>query len=131
MAGHHVSTPAMSAAGGRLRSLLHRLIGFADEPEDDDDVRLRKRVGLIAGYINVLLPLQLPALGQGLALGWFMAITMPLISATNLLVLARTRNFDRYVVVLIVMVLAFPIGVEVGLGGLPPPSGRAGRGRPA
>ena len=108
----------MSRAGDRLRTLLDQLIGFADEPDDDDDLRLRKRVGVIAGYINVLLPLQLPALGQGLALGWFMAITMPLISTTNLLVLARTRNFDRYVVVLIVMVLAFPIGVEVGLGGL-------------
>jgi len=101
--------------GGRL---LHALIGFADEPTDDDDLRLRKRVGIIAGYINVVGPLQLPVLSQGLALGWVVAVTMPLVSATNLVVLARTRRFDRYVVVLILIVTVFPAFIEVALGGL-------------
>ena len=101
-----------------LGAIGHRLIAFADEPTDDDDVRLRKRVGIIAGYIFVLLPLQLPVLSQGHPLSWFMATTMPLVSALNLFLLARTHRFQRYVNVLIVSVLLFPALVEVSLGGL-------------
>ena len=101
-----------------LRTLLARLIGIADEPTDDDDLRLRKRVGVLAGYILVLAPLQLPILAQGLWLSWFVAAGMPVVSGINLIGLARTRRFERYVVVLIVMVLVFPAVVEVSLGGL-------------
>ena len=101
-----------------MRALLDRVIGLADGPADDDDLRLRKRVLVVAGYILVLAPLQLPLLGQGLALSWIVAATMPLVSATNLVVLARTRRFTRYVHVLILMVLAFPAVIEVSLGGL-------------
>ncbi len=43
---------------------------------------------------------------------------MPLVSASNLLLLARTRRFDRYVKVLVVMVLIFPAVIEISLGGL-------------
>jgi len=43
----------------RIRTLLHQLISVADEPADDDDARLRKRVLVIAGYILVIGPLQL------------------------------------------------------------------------
>ena len=67
-----------------MPSLLDRLFGLADEPTDDDDLRLRKRVGVIAGYILVIGPLQLPILAQGLPLSWFVAATMPLVSASNL-----------------------------------------------
>lgn len=94
------------------------MIGLADEPTDDDDLRLRKRVGVVAGYINALAALQLPVLAQGLPLSWAVAVTMPLVSAVNLLVLARTRRFDRYVVVLILYVMLFAAFVEVALGGL-------------
>jgi adenylate cyclase len=111
--------------GGHRTSVEHQLgamskrwIGVADEPTDDDDLRLRKRVGVVAGYIGVLAPLQLPLLGQGLALSWAVALTMPVVSAFNLLVLARTRRFDRYVVVLILTFMLFPAFVEVALGGL-------------
>ena len=98
--------------------LLHRLVGIADEPTDDDDVRLRKRVGVIAGYLLVLLPLQLPFLSQGLPLSWVVATTMPLVSAANLALLARTHRFDRYVKVLVASVLLVAAFVEVSLGGL-------------
>ena len=101
-----------------MPSLLDRVIGLADEPTDDDDLRLRKRVGVIAGYILVIGPLQLPILAQGLPLSWFVAATMPLVSASNLFLLARTRRFDRYVKVLVVMVLIFPAVIEISLGGL-------------
>jgi len=108
----------MSRLRHRARTLLHRLISFADEPTDDDDVRLRKRVGVIAGYIGVVLPLQLPGLAQGHPLSWAIAVTMPLISAVNLAVLARTRRFDRYVVILVLTFMLLPAFVEVALGGL-------------
>jgi guanylate cyclase len=100
------------------RGLLDRVIGLADEPSDDDDLRLRKRVMVVAGYILVILPLQLPVLAQGLPLSWSVAVAMPFVSAINLIVLTRTRRFDRYVSVLIVMVLAFPAVIEIALGGL-------------
>lgn len=102
----------------RARALLDRVTGLADEPTDDDDLRLRKRVLVAAGYVLVIAPLQLPVLGQGLPLAWLVAVTMPLVSAINLVVLARSRHFERYVHVLILMVLAFPAAIEISLGGL-------------
>jgi guanylate cyclase len=102
----------------RARGVIERFIGLADEPADDDDLRLRKRVTVIAGYILVVAPLQLPLLAQGLPLGWFVAAGMPLLSGINLIVLARSRRFERYVNVLILMVLAFPAVIEISLGGL-------------
>jgi len=102
----------------RARALLDRLVSFADEPTDGDDLRLRKRVLVIAGYILVVGPLQLPVLAQGLPLSWFVAATMPVVGVVNLVVLARTRRFERYVNVLIVIVLLFPAVIEVSLGGL-------------
>ena len=48
-----------------LGALVHRFISIADEPTDDDDFRLRKRVGVLAGYFTVVAPLGLPALGRG------------------------------------------------------------------
>jgi len=107
-----------STLGRQLDAISQRLIGLADEPTDDDDVRLRKRVGVVAAYINALAALQLPVLAQGLPLSWAVAVTMPLVSAVNLLVLARTRRFDRYVVVLILSVMLVAAFVEVALGGL-------------
>ena len=102
----------------RIRALLSRLTGLADEAADDDDVRLRKRVLVIAGYILVVGPLQLPVLAQAHPLSWFVVATMPLVSAINLVVLARTKRFRRYVHVLILTVLLFPAFIELSLGGL-------------
>jgi hypothetical protein len=39
----------MSDGARRARALLDRIIGLADEPTDDDDLRLPKRVVVIAG----------------------------------------------------------------------------------
>ena len=98
--------------------MLARAIGLADEPADDDDLRLRKRALVIAGYVLVIGPLQLPVLAQGHPIGWLVALTMPLVGVANLAVLARTRRFRRYVQVLILTVLLFPAFIEVSLGGL-------------
>jgi len=97
---------------------LERLIAIADEPSDDDDLRLRKRVGVVAGYVIVLAALQLPLLAGGLPLSWAVAIALPAINTANLLVLARTKRFDRYVTVLAASILLVAIVVEVALGGL-------------
>jgi guanylate cyclase len=101
-----------------LGSLGNRLISLADASTDDDDRRLRKRVAVVIGYIHIFAPTMLPAMSQGLPLAWAVAIGMPVVSAANLVVLARTRAFERYVMVLILMVLAFGAFVEIGLGGL-------------
>jgi hypothetical protein len=58
----------MSGWPHRARALLDRIIGLADDPTDDDDLRLRKRVVVIAGYILIVGALQLPFLAQGLPL---------------------------------------------------------------
>ncbi|MGH2418485.1 MAG: adenylate/guanylate cyclase domain-containing protein [Candidatus Limnocylindria bacterium] len=102
----------------RVRGLVQRIIGLADEATDDDDLRLRKRVVVVAGYILIISALQLPVLAQGLPLSWFVAVTLPVLNAMNLVVLARTRRFERYVNVLILMVLVFSAVIEISLGGL-------------
>ena len=85
----------------------HRLISFADEPFDNDDARLRKRVGVIAGYVTIVAPLALVVQAQGHPLSWSLAVALPLFSIGNLLVLARSGRFDRYVVALIAAGTAF------------------------
>jgi len=106
-----------------LRALAHRFVSIADDSTDDDDLRLRKRVGVVAGYIITLGALLLPAMAQGLALSWAAALTMSPVSAVNLFVLARTRRFDRYVMVLILVVTLFPAAIDVALGGMAGSSG--------
>jgi adenylate cyclase len=79
-----------------------RLIGVADLPVDDDDVRLRKRVGVTAGYITILAPWTLPLQSPGPGgIGLFLATGLSLYSAVNLAILARTKRFERFVVALI------------------------------
>jgi adenylate cyclase len=81
---------------------LRRLLAIADQPGDDDDARLRKRVGVIAGVATIVAPLTLPIQAPGNALSVPFAIGLAAYALVNLLVLARTRSFDRYVVALIV-----------------------------
>jgi adenylate cyclase len=97
---------------------LDALVGIADDPSDDDDLRLRKRVGVAAGYIIIIGALQLPILARGLPLSWAVAVALPVVNAANLVVVARTHRFDRYVAILAASVLLFPVVIEVALGGL-------------
>ena len=98
--------------------ILGRLLGIGDEPSDDDDLRLRKRVAVGAGYILGVMGLQLPAISQGHPVSWFVALTMLLVNGVNLLVLGKTHRFRAYVTVLVVTILAMGAFVEVALGGL-------------
>jgi adenylate cyclase len=106
-----------------LGALLHRLISLADEPTDDDDLRLRKRVGVATGYLLAGGGLLLPVMAQGLALSWAVALTMSPVSVINLAILARTKRFDRYVVVMILALTLFPALVDLALGGMEGSSG--------
>ena len=77
-----------------------RLLSIADLPGDDDDVRLRKRIGVAAGYITVVAPLSVP-LEQPGAVPLVLGLSLAIFSAVNLVVLARTRRFERYVIALL------------------------------
>lgn len=108
----------MTVVKAGLGALVHRFISIADEPADDDDFRLRKRVGVLAGYLTIVAPLGVPALGQGSLLSFVLGFGMSGISAVNLVVLARSRRFDRYVSVLLVVGAIFTLSSELLFGGM-------------
>jgi class 3 adenylate cyclase len=98
--------------------LLVRLLGIADEPDDDDDTRLRKRVGVLAGYLTIGAALTLPIQAMGLPVSFALGASLGVFSIGNLVVLARTRDLDRFVRVLISSGLVFvPLATVLG-GGL-------------
>jgi hypothetical protein len=49
----------LGSPGKRPHDLLIRVLSIADEPGDGDDARLRKRVGVIAGYVTIFAPFSL------------------------------------------------------------------------
>jgi len=83
-----------------VRHGLLRLVAIADLPTDDDDVRLRKRAGIAAGYITIVAPLALP-LETPAIIAVVLALGLASFSLVNLVVVARTKRFDRYVIALI------------------------------
>jgi len=109
--------------GARARGTALRLVSIADEPSDDDDARLRKRVGVAAGYVTILAPLGVPAASSTPLVGWALALALSLWSLGNLIVLARTRRFDRYVIALISMGPPFVLLATVLAGGVTTNSG--------
>jgi adenylate cyclase len=100
-----------------LRRAALRLIAIADEPGDDDDARLRKRVGVVAGYVTIFAPLATPAQVSFLPISWVLAIGLSLYCVGNLLILWWTHQFDRYVVALIASGLVYvPVVTVIGGG---------------
>ena len=94
-----------------------RILSIIDAPTDDDDARLRKRVGVAAGIATVIAPLTLPLQAPGQPLAFVFGLALSLFSIANLAVLARTRNFERFVVALIASGVVFvPVGTFVGGG---------------
>jgi adenylate cyclase len=101
-----------------MRSWFVRLISIAEEPGDDDAVALRKRIGVVAGYVTIVAPLAAPFVSGGHLIAVVAAPGLSLLSAANLVVLARTRRFERYVVVLLIAGAAFTLLGNIALGGL-------------
>jgi adenylate cyclase len=107
----------------RIRAALLRLISIADAPGDEDDARLRKRVGVIAGCLTIIAPLGAPAAVTAPAIAWVLALGLSLYSVANLIVLWRTKRFERYVVALIFAGAPFVLFASVLSGGVTTNSG--------
>jgi guanylate cyclase len=95
-----------------------RWLSFADEPDDTDDARVRKRAGIVAGYLTIVAPLAAPfqAGFQPISVG--LGIGLSAFSVLNLLVLWRTRHFDRYVAALLAAGVIFVPSVTIIGGGI-------------
>lgn len=100
-----------------------RLISIADAPDDDDDLRLRKRVGVAAGFFTIVAPLGLPFISPVPIVGWVVAFGLTLFSIANLALLARTKRFDRYVTLQISCGPPFVLVATVLAGGVTTNSG--------
>jgi guanylate cyclase len=107
----------------RLRPIFDRLVAIADEPSDDDDLRLRKRMGVVAGYLSILAPLSVIGTSQQRGYAIPLGLSLSLLSAINLAVLARSGRFDRYVVVLIAAGAVFTTAAILMIGGVLTSSG--------
>jgi guanylate cyclase len=101
-----------------LREVVARLISIADDPDDDDDTRLRKRMGIVGGFATIVAPLGVPAATATPIVGWIIAVALSVYSAGNLVVLARTKQFERYVIALIAVGPAFVLLTTVLAGGV-------------
>src|SRR5258706_4300853 len=104
--------------GRRLRAALLPFVSIADRPDDDDDARLRKRVGVVAGYLTIVAPLGIGFGAPTPLIGWAVALSLSLWSGGNLVVLARTKRFERYVVALLAVGPAFTLFASVLAGGV-------------
>jgi guanylate cyclase len=102
----------------RRQHVVQRIISIADGPDDDDDARLRKRAGVVAGFATIVVPLSLPLAAPTPLVGWVLALGLSLWSAVNLAVLSRTRRFERYVIALIAIGPPFVLLAIVLAGGV-------------
>jgi class 3 adenylate cyclase len=98
--------------------VLIRLLALADEPLDSDDARLRKRVGVTAGLVTIVAPLSMPFQAGFSFVSWSLAIGLSVYAMANLLLLARTRNYSRYVTALLIGGVIFVPAATFLAGGL-------------
>jgi guanylate cyclase len=110
-------TDDRQAASGYPGRFLVRLIAIADEHDDDDDTRLRKRVGVLAGYLTIAAALTLPLQAMGHPISFILGAGLAAFTLANLIVLAGSRRLDRYVRALIAAGLVFvPMATILGGG---------------
>ncbi|HET7169701.1 MAG TPA: adenylate/guanylate cyclase domain-containing protein [Candidatus Limnocylindrales bacterium] len=117
-----MAVPAIRSWRRRLSDRGLRLVAIADDPADDDDLRRRKRAGLAAGLLTILAPLTLPLQLPGQPSAWVIGISLSAFSLANVVVLATTGVFERFVVALVVAGAVFvPLADFLG-GGITGPS---------
>lgn len=101
-----------------MRRLLDGALSIAEEAGDDDDLRLRKRVAVIAGYVTIWAALVLPFLGNWTVLTVVGALSIAVVTAVNLVLLSRTRRFTRYAVLSFLSAAAYTLFADTAEGGL-------------
>ena len=101
-----------------MPAALVRLVGIADDPADSDDVRLRKRVGVSAGYVTIVAPLTAPFQARGQPVAIALGVGLSLWAIGNLIVLARTRRFERFVAALLAAGVVFVPAITIVGGGI-------------
>jgi guanylate cyclase len=112
-----METPGARSTRPRATDALVRLLAIADHPEDDEETRRRKRVGVGAGYLTIVAPLTLPVQAAGAPEAFLFALGLAVYSVLNLWLLARTGKFERYVILLISSGLVIvPAGTFLGGG---------------
>jgi adenylate cyclase len=104
-----------------LRPILTRVLSVADDPTDDDDLRLRKRVGVVAGILTIFAPLSLPPQAGWTPAANVLGVVLAAYSLVNLVVLARTHRFDRFVFVLVAGGVVFVPLASTATGGVTGP----------
>jgi len=105
-----------------LSDSVLRLVSIADHSGEGDDLRRRKRVGVVAGLLTVLAPLTLPLQLPREPIASVIGISLSAFSLANLVVLARTGRFERFVVALVAAGVVFvPVADFLG-GGITGPS---------
>src|SRR3954470_3429349 len=108
----------ISRQGTRSSERSVRLLALADEPEDSDDTRLRKRVGVAAGFVTIAAPLTMPFQAGFSVVSWSLGTGLSASAAGNLAVLARTHNYHRYVVALLLGGVVFVPAATFLAGGI-------------
>jgi adenylate cyclase len=100
------------------RRFVERLLSIADNAADDDDERLRKRFGVAAGYISAFVSISVIGAASNPGVAVPLGLSVTVICVVNLVVLARSHRFNRYVIVLISTGTIFSLAHTLIAGGV-------------
>jgi len=117
-----MAEPMIRSLPRRVSSMVLRVLSIADDPRDEDDLRRRKHVGVAAGLLTILAPLALPVQLPGEPSAWAIGLSLSAFSLANLVVLALTGVFERFVVALLVAGVVFVPAADFLGGGITGPS---------